>query len=101
MITADRFAIQLLADYVPATKDKLSSHLLVRAPVEADLDALKSYDENAIAFEDKMAEGHVHEVHMCEWVRNLSWPPEATGSGQAHAHATGRIVRSALPQARQ
>src|SRR4051812_31706372 len=58
LVSDDRFATQLPADYVAADDKKgiRSSHLLVRARVEADLDALKPYDPVAIAFEDKTAD---------------------------------------------
>lgn len=52
----DPLEAQLPEDYYPATDTELSSHLLVRARVEDDLDALAKYDPDAIRFEDKTAD---------------------------------------------
>jgi hypothetical protein len=46
----------LPADYSPADKENLSSHVLVRARIKEDLDALKTYDPDAIETEDKTAD---------------------------------------------
>ena len=46
----------LPADYAPATKDDLSTHVLVRARIKEDLDALKTYDPDAIQTEDQRAD---------------------------------------------
>lgn len=46
----------LPSDYHPADKDTLSSHVLVRARIKEDLDALKTYDPDAIETEDKKAD---------------------------------------------
>lgn len=48
--------VSRLKDYTPGTKEVLSSHLLVRARVEADLDPLKEIDPDAVSFEDKTAD---------------------------------------------
>jgi hypothetical protein len=52
----DEFTDRLPADYQPATKETLSSHLLVRARVKADLDKLATYDADSIRFEDLSAD---------------------------------------------
>lgn len=47
---------KLPADYHPADKETLSSHVLVRARIKEDLEALKSYDPDSIETEDKLAD---------------------------------------------
>lgn len=54
--TIDQHLVEQLVNYTPATKDNLSSHLLVRARVEADLAPLKEADPDAVFFEDKSAD---------------------------------------------
>jgi hypothetical protein len=46
----------LPADYCPADNKTLSSHLLVRARIKEDLDALKAYDVDAVETENKLAD---------------------------------------------
>jgi hypothetical protein len=46
----------LPADYQPADKEALSTHVLVRARIREDLDALLTYDPDAIQTEDQRAD---------------------------------------------
>ena len=57
-MTTDKFANELPADYVPVDDKNgvRSSHLLVRARIKGDLEALKLYDPEAIFFEDLTAD---------------------------------------------
>lgn len=48
--------IAALPEYRPATQEQLSSHLLVRARIREDLDALHKYDPEAPIFEDLWAD---------------------------------------------
>jgi len=52
----DGIVNRLPEDYHPADKETLSSHVLVRARIKEDLDALKTYDPDAIETEDKLAD---------------------------------------------
>jgi hypothetical protein len=52
----DGIVNRLPADYYPADSKHLSSHLLVRARIQDDLNPLKTYDPDAIETEDKLAD---------------------------------------------